>query len=55
MFSIPKSGLKTYCSIFAERVTQAIIVGGEQTGVDDEEDACDRYGLYFSESIGYII
>lgn len=38
-----------------ERVTQAIIVGGEQTGVDDEEDAYERYGLYFSEQIGYII
>jgi hypothetical protein len=38
-----------------ERVTQAIIVGGEQTGVDDEEDAYDRYGLYFSEAIVYII
>jgi hypothetical protein len=38
-----------------ERVTQAIISGGEQTGVDDEEDAYDRYGLYFSEAIGYII
>jgi hypothetical protein len=37
-----------------ERVTQAI-VGGEQTGVDDEEDAYKRYGLYFSEPIGYII
>ena len=38
-----------------EQVTQAIIVGGEQTGIDDEEDAYDRYGLYFSEAIGYII
>jgi hypothetical protein len=38
-----------------ERVTKAIIVGGEQTGVDDEEDAYERYGLYFSEAIGYII
>jgi hypothetical protein len=38
-----------------ERVTQSIIVGGEQTGVDDEEDDYERYGLYFSEPIGYII
>ncbi len=38
-----------------DRVTQAIIVGGEQTGVDDEEDDYERYGLYFSEQIGYII
>ncbi len=38
-----------------KQVTKAIIVGGEQTGVDDEEDAYDRYGLYFSEAIGYII
>lgn len=38
-----------------ERITQSIIVGGEQTGVDDEEDAYDRYGLYSSEAIGYII
>jgi hypothetical protein len=35
-----------------ERVTQAIIAGAEQTGA---EDAYDRYGLYFSEAIGYII
>ena len=38
-----------------ERVTQAIIAGGERTGIDDEEDDYDRYGLYFSEAIGYII
>jgi hypothetical protein len=38
-----------------ERVTQSIVVGGEQTGVDDEEDDYERYGLYFSEPIGYII
>jgi hypothetical protein len=38
-----------------DRVTQAIIRSGEQTGVDDDEDAYERYGLYFSEPIGYII
>lgn len=38
-----------------ERVTRAIIEMGEQTGVDDEEDDYERYGLYFSEAIGYII
>jgi hypothetical protein len=38
-----------------ERVTQAIIEGGERTGIEDEEDDYERYGLYFSEAIGYII
>lgn len=38
-----------------ERVTQAIIVSGERTGIDDEEDDYERYGLYFPEAIGYII
>ncbi len=38
-----------------KRVTQAIISNGEQTGIDDEEDDYERYGLYFSEQIGYII
>jgi hypothetical protein len=37
------------------RVTQAIIAGGERTSIDDEEDDYERYGLYFSEPIGYII
>jgi hypothetical protein len=37
-----------------ERVTQTIIVRGERTGIDDKEDDYERYGLYFSESIGYI-
>lgn len=36
-----------------QRVTQAIIEGGEQTGIDDDD--YERYGLYFSEAIGYII
>jgi hypothetical protein len=38
-----------------ERVTQAIIECGERTGIDDEEDDYERYGLYFPEAIGYII
>jgi hypothetical protein len=38
-----------------ERVIQAIIIGGKQTGINDEEDDYERYGLYFSEPIGYII
>lgn len=38
-----------------EKVTKAIIERGQQTGVGDEEDDYERYGLYFSEMIGYII
>jgi len=38
-----------------ERVTQTIIAGGERTGIEDEEDDYERYGLYFAEAIGYII
>ena len=38
-----------------ERVTQAIIESGERTGISDEEDDYERYGLYFPEAIGYII
>jgi hypothetical protein len=38
-----------------EQVTQAIIASGERTGVDDEDDNYERYGLYFQEAIGYII
>jgi len=38
-----------------ERVTQAIIEGGERTGIEDESDDYERYGLYFSSAIGYII
>lgn len=38
-----------------ERVTKAILERGERTGADDEEDDYERYGLYFSEAIGYII
>ncbi|WP_017652831.1 DUF6972 family protein [Fortiea contorta] len=38
-----------------ERVTQAIIASGERTGIDDQADDYERYGLYFPEAIGYII
>jgi hypothetical protein len=38
-----------------KRVTQAIIVGGERTGIEDKDDDYERYGLYFSEAIGYIV
>jgi hypothetical protein len=38
-----------------KQVTRAIIDRGEQTGANDEEDDYDRYGLYFSEAIGYMI
>jgi hypothetical protein len=38
-----------------KRVTKAIITGGERTGIEDENDDYERYGLYFSEPIGYII
>lgn len=38
-----------------ERVTQAIIERGERTGIDDEDDDYERYGLYFTGAIGYII
>jgi hypothetical protein len=38
-----------------QRVTQAIISSGDQTGIDDEDDNYERYGLYFEEPIGYII
>lgn len=35
-----------------ERVIEAIVSGGERTGIDDENDDYERYGLYFSEPIG---
>jgi hypothetical protein len=38
-----------------ERVIQAIITSGEQTGIEDEDDDYERYGLYFSAPIGYMI
>jgi hypothetical protein len=37
-----------------KRVTEAILKDGEQTGINDDDDY-ERYGLYFSEAIGYII
>ncbi len=39
----------------SKRLTQPIIESGEQTGIDDQEDDYEQYGLYFSEAIGYII
>ena len=36
-------------------VAQAIIERGERTGLDDSEDDYERYGLFFSEAIGYIV
>lgn len=38
-----------------QQVTQAIIAGGKRTGIEDEEDDYERYGLYFPEPIGYIL
>lgn len=43
--------------IFSDRATldkviQAIILDGERTGINDDYE---RYGLYFTEPIGYII
>lgn len=38
-----------------KRVMQAIIESGEQTGIEDENDDYERYVLYFSEPIEYII
>lgn len=38
-----------------QRVTEAIIERGEQTGADDTNDDYKRFGLYFPEAIGYII
>lgn len=38
-----------------KRVTAAIIASGERTGIKDEDDDYERYGLYFPEPIGYII
>ena len=34
------------------RVTKVIIERGDRTGIEDDYE---RYGLYFSEAIGYII
>ncbi len=38
-----------------EFVVRAIIERGELTGVEDENDDYERYGLYFDEPIGYQI
>ena len=38
-----------------ERVAAEIKLRGERTGEDDVEDNYERYGLYFSEPIGYIL
>ena len=38
-----------------QQVTKAVIKNGERTGINDGEDDYERYGLYFSEPIGYII
>jgi hypothetical protein len=38
-----------------DRVTQVLIAQGERTGATDDKDVYERYGLYFSDSIGYII
>jgi hypothetical protein len=38
-----------------ERVAAEIKQRGERTGADDLEDKYERYGLYFSEAIGYIL
>lgn len=38
-----------------KRVTAAIIASGKQTGIEDEDDDYERYGLYFPDPIGYII
>ena len=38
-----------------EKVIQAIILDGERTDIEDESDDYERYGMYFTEPIGYII
>ena len=38
-----------------DKVIQATILDGERTGINDEDDDYERYGLYFTEPIGYII
>jgi len=38
-----------------ERVATEIKLRGERTGAYDLEDNYERYGLYFSEPIGYIL
>lgn len=36
-------------------VTQAILERGEKTGVEDEDDDYERYGVYFSAPVGSLI
>ncbi len=38
-----------------ERVASEIKLRGEPTGIEDTEDKYERYGLYFTEPIGYIL
>lgn len=38
-----------------KRVTQEIISNGECTDQNDEDDDYERYGLYFSAAIDYIV
>ena len=38
-----------------QQVTKAIIERGERTGATDDDDDYERYGLYFSEAIGYML
>ena len=38
-----------------QRVTEAIVQGGARTGENDLADSYERYGLYFTEAIGYIL
>jgi len=38
-----------------KKVIQAIILDGERTDIEDESDDYERYGMYFTEPIGYII
>jgi hypothetical protein len=38
-----------------DRVTEVLIAQGERTGATDAKDVYERYGLYFSDPIGYII
>jgi hypothetical protein len=38
-----------------ERVPQTIIASGDRTGLEGEDENYERYRLYFSSPIGYII
>jgi hypothetical protein len=46
--------------VFKDRITMEMVIKsikerGERTGIEDENDDYERYGLYFSEPIGYQI